>query len=388
MDASFIPISHPQRALEELHAETERAVLDVLASGQYILGEATSAFEAEACRYLSTSHAIGVSSGTDALVIALQALDVGPGDEVITTSYSFIATATCIARLGARPVFVDIDPATYQMDPEVLAAAITPRTRAIITVHLYGHPAPMSRYMRAAETGDEPIALIEDAAQAIGTVCSVESTAGGEAELRKAGSIGLFGCFSFYPTKNLPACGEAGLLVTGQPAQAERARQLRNHGQDSTYHHVRLCGNSRLDAIQSAILRVRLEHLDRWNDNRRSTAAFYNRAFTEAGLVGSEVHLPPETANGEVANFHQYTLRVTGRDGLLQTLRDQGIGAGVYYPLPLPFQPVFADLGYQQGEFPEAERAAQEVLSLPSHQHLRSDEIERVAAAVVAYYRG
>ena len=391
MDASFISISDPQRALEELRGETEAAVLAVLASGQYILGEATSEFEADACRYLRTSHAIGVSSGTDALLLALQALGVGPGDEVVTTSFSFIATATCIARLGARPVFVDIDPDTYQMDPEGLAAAITPRTRAIIAVHLYGHPAPMSRYLSIAGQADEPIAVVEDAAQAIGTVCRLDpETTGGSSELRMAGTIGLWGCFSFYPTKNLPACGEAGLMVTGQPAQAERARQLRNHGQDSGYHHVQLCGNSRLDAIQSAILQIRLAHLERWNENRRQNAALYNRVFTEAGLVDANagVQLPPAIAAGEVANFHQYTLRASDRDGLQQTLRDQRIGSGVYYPLPLPFQPVFADLGYTEGEFPEAERAAREVLSLPVHQHLKSDEVERVAAAVVAYYRG
>ena len=262
-EPTIVPMIDPKLAYEELREATDRAVLDVLRSGQYVLGERVATFEKEVASYIGTSDAIGVSSGTEALLLALQALDVGPNDEVVTTSFSFIASATCIARLGARPVFVDIDPVTYQMDPDALAAAVSPRTRAIIAVHLYGYPAPMTRYLDIANSQDEPIAVIEDAAQAIGTVCDVESLRG--PRYQKAGSIGLFGCFSFYPTKNLPACGEAGLLTTSQPYQAERARQLRVHGMDDEYHHVLLSGNGRLDALQAAILSVRLAHLDRWN---------------------------------------------------------------------------------------------------------------------------
>ena len=356
-------------------------MLDVLESGQYILGPAVEKLEADFCRYLDTTHAIGVSSGTEALLLALGALNVGPGDEVVTTAYSFIASGTCIARCGARPVFADIDPDTYQMDPASLAAAITPRTRAIIAVHLYGHPAPMDEYLAIArEASDEPIAVVEDAAQAIGTVCRV----GPEGRPMKAGTIGLWGCFSFYPTKNLPACGEAGLMVTGQPHQAERARQLRVHGMDSQYHHVLLGGNARIDAIQAAILSVRLRHLDRWNDRRRENAAKYDALFEQSGLEA--IKRPPPVREGEVANYHQYTIRVPRRDELRAALGEKGISAGVYYPLALPLQPVFADLGYAEKDFPHASRASEEVLSLPIHQHLSPEEVERVAGEIVDFY--
>ena len=375
----------PKLAYEELREATDRAVLDVLRSGQYVLGERVATFEKEVASYIGTSDAIGVSSGTEALLLALQALDVGPNDEVVTTSFSFIASATCIARLGARPVFVDIDPVTYQMDPDALAAAVSPRTRAIIAVHRYGYPAPMTRYLDIANSQDEPIAVIEDAAQAIGTVCDVESLRG--PRYQKAGSIGLFGCFSFYPTKNLPACGEAGLLTTSQPYQAERARQLRVHGMDDEYHHVLLSGNGRLDALQAAILSVRLAHLDRWNQRRVENASLYDRMLTESGVTNSGVvQLPPAVKEGEVANYHQYTLRVQDRDKLRARLREKAIMTGVYYPLPLPHQPVFRELGYRPGDFPEAEKAAAEVISLPCHQHLYAHEIERIVAAIADFY--
>jgi dTDP-4-amino-4,6-dideoxygalactose transaminase len=387
-----IPIISPKATFEELREETEKAVLRVLASGDYILGEETARFEKEACEYLGVPHAIGVSSGTEALLVALQELEVGPGDEVITPCFTFIATATVVARMGAKPVFADIDPATYQMEPSAVERALTPRTRAILPVHLYGHPGPLDRYAEAARQGGRAIPLIEDAAQAIG---SISAAAGMR---RKAGTIGDWGCFSFYPTKNLPACGEAGLLVTSSAERAERARQLRTHGQDAPYRHRLLGGNARLDAIQAAVLRVRLPHVDKWNGQRRSNAALYDRLFEESGLLTrwEGFHLPPRAWGGESGNYHQYTVRVPSsgpggradqvpRDALKAFLAERGIQSGVYYPIPLSLQPVFAGLGHGPGDFPHAEAAAKEVLSLPVHHALRPGDVERVVGAIVDF---
>ena len=381
-----IPINDPKEAYAELQVETERAVLEVLASGQYILGKAVDDLEADFRAYVGTSNAIGVSSGTEALLLALQALGVGPGDEVITSSFSFIASATCVVRVGARPIFVDIDPETYQMDPDAVAAAITARTKAVIAVHLYGYPAPMDRILNiASEAQDQPLAIVEDAAQAIGAVCRC----GPDARAMKAGTMGIWGCFSFYPTKNLPACGDAGMMVTGQPYQAGRARQLRVHGMDDLYHHVQLAGNARIDALQAAILRVRLRHVDEWNGRRLKNAAYYDQLFQESGLTSSPetLRLPAAARDGEVANYHQYTIRARHRERLRQALAEKGISTGVYYPLALPYQPVFSHLGYREGDFPHAEQASRDVLSLPVHPHLRRDDLERVVSEIVEFYR-
>lgn len=378
-----ISIVSPRSTFEELRLETERAVLELLASGDYILGHQVAAFEKEVSAYLGTPHAVGVSSGTEALLVALEELGIGHGDEVITTPFTFIATATVVARLGARPKFVDIDPRTFQMSPIGLAEALTARTKAVLCVHLYGHPAPVEEYLRAIRDTGRDVPLLEDAAQALGTVCQVDG------KPVKAGTAGLWGTFSFYPTKNLPACGEAGLMVTSDPVRAERARQLRSHGQDAPYRHQLLGGNARLDGIQAAILRVRLPHLEAWNSRRRANAALYDRLFEESGLLTLEegVALPPEAGDGEIANWHQYTLRARRRDELKAFLLERQIQTGVYYPIPVPFQPVFAGLGHRAGDFPEAERAAREVLSLPVHQSLSPGDLERVAAAVVAFYK-
>ncbi len=378
-----IPIIAPRAAFEELKAETEAAVLRVLASGDYILGAETAAFEKESAEYLGVTHSIGVSSGTEALLLALQELNVGPGDEVIVPNFTFIATATVVARLGARPVFVDIDPENYQMSPEAFARAITPRTRAVIPVHLYGHPAPLDAYLRVAESAPQRIPIVEDAAQAIGTICRV----GGR--LVKAGSAGFWGCFSFYPTKNLPACGEAGLMVTANAAHAERARQLRAHGMDAPYRHALLGGNARLDALQAAILRIRLRKLEEWNGRRRAHAALYDRLFAESGLLAKQAGfvLPPTPRNGEVSNYHQYTIRAPRREELKAHLQERGIASGVYYPIPVSMQPVFAGLGARSGDFPAAEAASREVLSLPVHQNLEPGNVERIVSAVVDFYR-
>ncbi len=377
-----IPIIDPKATYAELRAETERAVLDVLESGHYALSDVVTRFEENASAYLGTTRALGVSSGTESLLVALSSLGVGPGDEVITTAFSFIASATSVARVGARPVFVDIDPDTYQMDTAGFAAAVTDRTRAVIAVHLYGHPAPMEEWVRIAEEPEDPIAVIEDAAQAIGSECRFRG------ETKKAGAIGVWGCYSFYATKNLAACGEAGLMVTSNAHQFERARQLRNHGMDAQYHHVLLGGNARIDAIQAAILDVRLRRIDAWNERRRENAARYRRLFEATDLVAREaVRLPPPVPPGELANYHQFTLRVRDRDGLVSALRERGVSTGVYYPLALPFQPVFADLGHREGDFPHAEQASREVVSLPIHPYLGAEDLERVVAEIERFYR-
>jgi dTDP-4-amino-4,6-dideoxygalactose transaminase len=388
--SSPIPINDPKRAFEELREETERAVLEVLASGQYILGPAAEAFEREAAAYLGVPHGVGVSSGTEALLTALQELGVGPGDEVIVPAFTFVATATVAARLGATPVFVDIDLETYQMDPAGLERALGPKTKAVIAVHLYGYPAPLGDYLRRAERAGAAPRLIEDAAQAIGTRCHRPGGAGapGARGTVLAGTIGDWGCFSFYPTKNLPACGEAGLMVTADPERAERARQLRSHGQDAPYRHSFLAGNGRLDGIQAAILRVRLARVDEWNRRRRTSAARYGELFRASGLLErADIVLPPEPAAPETTNHHQYTIRSPDRDALVRHLSERGIGAGVYYPIALPFQPIFRHLGHRQGEFPRAERAAREVLSLPIHQFLPEGAVEHVVEAIAEHYR-
>jgi len=376
-----IAIISPRSTFEELREETERAVLDLLASGDYILGHQVAAFEREVGAYLGGAHAVGVSSGTEALLVALQCLGIGPGDEVITTPFTFIATATSVARLGARPTFVDIDPRTFQMNPAGVVDALTPRTKAILCVHLYGYPAPLEEYLKASRESGRAIPLLEDAAQALGTVCQVHG------KPIKAGTVGLWGTFSFYPTKNLPACGEAGLMVTSDPAQADRARQLRNHGQDAPYRHQLLGGNARLDGIQAAILRVRLPRLEAWNARRQANAALYGKLFRESGLLSRGLILPPEPRRGEAGNHHQYTLRLPRREELKTFLLERQIQTGVYYPIPVPLQPVFAGLGYKPGDFPEAEKAAREVLSLPVHPSLLPGDIERVAAAVVDFFK-
>lgn len=381
-DRPPVPIIAPRATFEELKEDTERAVLNLLASGDYILGREVGAFEKEISEYLRVPQAVGVSSGTEALLLALQALDVAPGDEVVTTCFTFIATATVVVRLGARPIFVDIDPETYQMDPAGLSRAITPRTRAILCVHLYGYPSPLDAYQQAIGSSGRQIPLIEDAAQAIGTVCNV----GGK--LVKAGVTGLWGCFSFYPTKNLPACGEAGLMVTHDLQQAERARQLRNQGMDAPYRHKLLGGNARLDGIQAAILRVRLPHIEEWNNRRRRNAALYHKLFEESGLLArvEGLRLPPQPHGGEVSNYHQFTIRVPERDALKNFLGERGVQTGVYYPIPVSVQPVFAGLGHKPGEFPNAEAASKEVLSLPVHQNLKPGDVERVVSVIAEFY--
>jgi dTDP-4-amino-4,6-dideoxygalactose transaminase len=354
------------RALkDELHA----ALSAVLESGEFILGPAVKALENRIAPYCDCTHAVGVASGTDALRLALTAVGVGPGSEVITTPFSFIATGNSISHCGARPVFVDIDPATYTIDPDAVAAAITPRTRALLPVHLYGLPADMTRLVPLAEKHN--LVIIEDCAQAIGATF----------QGRKVGSFGAAGCLSFYPTKNLGAYGDGGMVVSTRADVAEKVDVLRRHGSKKKYHADLLGFNSRLDSIQAAILGVKLNYLDRWTTQRRELAQRYN-----ALLAGLPVTLPVE-APGSVHVYHQYTIRAPRRDELAAYLKEQGIGTMIYYPVPMHRQSLYAELDYREGSLPESEKASREVLSLPMFPELTEEQQAAVAEAIRAFYR-
>ncbi|MBL8848779.1 MAG: DegT/DnrJ/EryC1/StrS family aminotransferase [Planctomycetaceae bacterium] len=352
---------------EEVHAAVD-AVLD---SQRFILGDEVVGLEQEVAGYCDARHAIGCASGTDALVLALMALDVGPGDEVITTPFTFFATASAIHRVGARPVFADIDPVSFNLDPEAVAAAITPRTKAIMPVHLFGRCAEMEPLWRLAVR--HGLAIVEDAAQAIG------STYRG----RHAGVLGTIACFSFFPTKNLGGAGDGGMLATDDCDLDVRLRRLRVHGDVGRYEHLEIGLNSRLDALQAAVLRVKLRHLESWTQARRENAARYQERFSAAGTAEHMV-LPTE-APGSRHVYNQYCVRVREgrRDAVLQSLQSRQIGCAVYYPKPLHLQPCFDFLGHKPGEFPQAEAAAGEVLALPIYPELGAARLERAASAVI-----
>jgi dTDP-4-amino-4,6-dideoxygalactose transaminase len=353
-----------------LEPEVEAALRRVLQGGRFILGPEGEALEAECARYLGVGHAIGVASGSEALKIVLEALGAGPDTEVVTPAFSFVASATAALQVGARPVFVDVEPATLTLDPDRVAAALTPRTRAIVAVHLYGLPADLGPLRALAEAHGVP--LVEDAAQAVG------ATLGG----RPVGGHGRAAAFSFYPTKNLGACGDAGLVTTSDPALAAYVRLARNHGETQKYSHARLGWTGRLDEIQAAILRVKLRRLPEWTRARRTLAERYS-----AGLAGLPLVLPGERP-GATHVFHQYTVRTSRRDALAEHLAAAGIGTACHYPLPIPAQPLFSDLGYDASAFPAAWAASREVLSLPCFPELRPDEIDAVIAAVRAFFEG
>ncbi len=350
-------------------AELEAAVKEVLASGRYIGGPLVSEFEAQFAAYLNATECVACNSGTDALYLALRALQIGPSDEVITTPFTFIATAEAISAVGARPVFVDIDPQTFNLDLEQLSGAVTGQTRAIIPVHLFGQPVDMTRLMAIANS--HGLAVIEDCAQATG----------GEWAGQKLGTIGLVGCFSFYPTKNLAACGDAGAVITRDRAIASTVRQLRDHGRRQSYDfsgtvHVHTGINSRLDTIQAAILKIKLKYLDRWNEQRRQIASRYHLLLQTLPDI-----IRPQEIEGGLTVWNQYTIRVKSqaknspisqRDWMRSQLRQHGVSTMVYYPLPLHLQPVYKHLGYQPGQLPVAEQACREVLSLPMFPELDS----------------
>lgn len=368
-----IPQVHLAAEYREIAAEAEAAVLDVLRGGQWVLGPAVAAFEAAVARRLGVAHAIGCASGSDALLLSLMALDVGPGDEVITSPFTFFATVSAIVRLGATPVFADVSPRDVLLDPSAVRAAVGPRTRVLLPVHLYGQCADMASLDEIARSGR--IAIVEDAAQAIGA----------ERDGRRAGAFGDLGAFSFYPTKNLGAAGDAGMVTTGDDRLAARLRRLRVHGSERRYEHLEVGVNSRMDGIQGALLGVKLRHLDRWIAARSERAATYDRLLAAAGLERT-LGLP-FVAPGAVHVFHQYVVRAPRRDELRTHLAARGISTEVYYPKPLHLQPCFESLGWRRGDLPEAERAAAEVLALPMFAQLSLAQQERVVEAIAAFYR-
>jgi len=351
-----------------IREEILEAVTRVCDSQRYILGPENATLEQAIAKQIGARHALAVSSGTDALLIALTALGIGPGDQVITSSYSFFATAASIVRLGAKPVFVDIDLATYNLDPARVAAAVTPRTRAIVPVHLFGLPADMDPILEVAARADVPV--IEDAAQAIGATYRA----------RQAGTMGSFGCFSFFPSKNLGAFGDAGLLTTDDDELATRARILRNQGMEPKYYHHAIGGNFRMDELQAAILYVKLRYLPAWTEARRLNASRYMRMFRNVGIADAIV-LPVEPRERRHI-FHQFVIRTADRDGLKRHLDAAGIGNEIYYPIPLHLQPCFAALGGAPGHFPNAERAASESLALPIYGELTEAQQETVVQTI------
>lgn len=360
----MIPILDLTEQYAQLKREIDAAVSEVFAGGHYINGPNVSALEKEIAAYTGAAHGVGLNSGTDALHLALRALHIGPGDEVITVPFTFVATTEAIGIVGATPVFVDIDPKTYCLDPALVEAAITPRTRAIMPVHLYGQPVDMDPLLEIAKRHN--LAIIEDCAQSIGA----------EYKGRKTGSIGTFGCFSFFPSKNLGAYGDGGMIVTNDEELAKRVRALRAHGGRVKYHHEELGVNSRLDEVQAAILRVKLPHLEDWIARRRAVAARYDEALGKLGVT------TPARVDQTRNVYHQYTIRVRDRERISRSLAENGVQSMVYYPVPLHMQEVHRGLGYAQGAFPHSELAAQEVLSLPVYPELRPEVQDRVIEAV------
>jgi dTDP-4-amino-4,6-dideoxygalactose transaminase len=360
----MIPLVDLKAQHQSLKSEIAAAVQMVLENTQFVLGEQVAAFEREFAHYCGGTEGIGVNSGTSALHLALLAAGVGPGDEVITVPFTFVATAAAIGYTGATPVFVDIDPETFTMDPRQLADAITPRTKCIIPVHLYGHAADMDPILEIAN--DHGIVVIEDACQAHGT----------RYKGRRVGSIGTMGCFSFYPGKNLGACGEGGMVVTNDPSCAKKMRMLRDWGQERKYHHELKGYNYRLEGLQGSILRIKLAHLDDWTAARRRNARQYREL-----LADTDVITPNEAAWTDHV-YHVYAVRTADRDGLQRRLLASGVQTGIHYPIPVHLQPAWAELGYHAGDFPESEKAAREVLSLPMYPELSATQIDVVAAAV------
>ena len=366
-----VPLLDLQAQYRPLRAEILAAIERVCDSQRFIMGPEITALEDEMSAMLGVGHAIAVSSGTDALLLALMALGIEAGDEVVTPTYSFFATAGAVARLGARPVLVDIDEATFNLNPQKLAAAMTPRTKAIIPVHLFGQSADMDPILTVANHAG--VAVIEDAAQAIGATY----------KWRHVGSIGTFSCFSFFPSKNLGAFGDAGLLTTNDEALAKRARLLRTHGMEPRYYHHIVGANFRMDALQAAVLRVKAPHLARWTDERRANAERYRVLFKEAGLL-ERVTLPSEAPDRRHI-YNQFVIRTADRDGLKRHLDTARIGTEIYYPVPFHLQPCFADLGYDAGDFPVAERAAKESLAIPVYSELTVGQQQAVVGAVAEF---
>ena len=362
--AMTVPLLDLKAQYAEIRKDVDEAVRRVMESQRFIGGPEVAGLEEEIARYSQCAHAVGVASGTDALLLAMRALGIGPGDEVVTSAYSFFASAGTIANNGATPVFVDIDPRTYNLDPHRLEAAFTARTKAVVAVSLYGQCCDLTAIKAICDK--RRVWLIEDAAQSIGS----------EWEGRRSGSMCDFGCFSFFPSKNLGGAGDGGMVVTQNAEHAERVRLLREHGARPKYYHSIVGTNSRLDALQAAILRVKLRHLDRWSEGRAHNAALYHQLFE-----GSHVGRPHRDARARHI-YNQYVIRVPERDALREALTERGIGTEVYYPVPLHLQKCFATLGGREGDMPNAEAAAKETLALPIYPELTEDQIRYVATSV------
>lgn len=360
----MIPFIDLKAQYHSIQEEINTAVTGVLESSQFVLGKEVTSFEEEFAAYSEARYGIGVNSGTSALHLALLAAGIGPGDEVITVPFTFVATVAAILYTGARPVFVDIDPKSYTIDVSRIEAAITKRTKAILPVHLYGQPADMDPILEIARHYD--LGVIEDAAQAHGA----------EYKGHRVGSIGNLGCFSFYPGKNLGAYGEGGIVVTNNPDYARMICMLRDWGQEAKYHHILKGYNYRIDGLQGAILRVKLRHLAAWTKARRAHATRYDEL-----LANSEYQSPAVMPYAHHV-YHIYAIRISRRDALQQALQTQGIQTGIHYPIPVHLQKAYADLGYQQGDFPQTEKVASSVLSLPMYAELSESQIETVAQAV------
>jgi dTDP-4-amino-4,6-dideoxygalactose transaminase len=370
-----VPLLDLQAQYETIRNEVRTAVDRVFDSQQFVLGAEVQALEEEIARYSQTKSAIGCASGSDAVLLALMSCGVGAGDEVITTPFSFFATAGAVARLGARPVFVDIDERTFNLNPSLVDAALTERTKAIMPVHLYGQCAEMNPLIELSQSRGIPI--IEDAAQAIGA----------EDHGRRAGSMGTIGCFSFYPSKNLGGAGDGGMLVTNDLDHGRRLHMLRVHGEETKYHHKLVGINSRLDSLQAAVLRVKLPHLDAWSTERQRKAQQYELMFVDVGL-SEQIEVPFVRSNARHI-FHQFVVRVRGgrRDALREHLRECGVGTDVYYPVPLHLQECFSYLGYKEGDLPVGETAAKETLALPVYPELTDEQQDYVVSKVAEFFR-
>lgn len=378
-NAAKIPSFDLTRNYERVKEEVRVALGRVLESQCFILGPEVDSFEKEIAAYLEVGECVGCASGTDALLLSLMAADIGEGDEVITTPFTFFATASCISRLGARPVFADVEPDSYNISPDAVMSKITPKTKAVLPVHLFGQMCRLEEFKPALD--EKGIALIEDCAQAIGAHRTVDGA------ILRAGAVGFTGAFSFFPTKNLGCYGDGGMVsVPAGGDRAMRIRRLRVHGSGKSYIHDEIGINSRLDAIQAAVLRVRLRHLEEWNEERRIVAERYKLLFAEAELL--EDIVPPAEQQGNRHIYHQFVIRAKRRDDLQSYLAERGITTRIYYPLPLHLQNCFAYLGGAVGDLPVAESLSQEVLALPMFPELLPEEQERIVGEIAAFYRG
>ncbi|HHF52143.1 MAG TPA: DegT/DnrJ/EryC1/StrS family aminotransferase [Candidatus Aminicenantes bacterium] len=375
-----VPLLDLKAQYASIKEEIRTAVDDVFDSQYFILGPKVKELEQEIARYSEISYALGVSSGTDALLISLMALGIEPGDEVITTPFTFFSTAGVISRLNATPKFVDIDPDTFNMDPEKLESAITRRTKAVIPVHLFGQCADMDPILEVSSKYGLPV--IEDAAQSIGA----------QYKHKKAGSMAEFGVFSFFPSKNLGGAGDGGMVITRESALYDKLQLLRVHGARSKYYHKIVGGNFRLDSLQAAVLLVKLKYLDSWSEKRRKNAALYNRLFAQSGLIERGIIKTPVEAYKDSGDrnhhiYNQYTLRTRSRDKLQEYLKEQGVSTAIYYPLPLHLQECFKDLGYLKGDFPEAEKASGSVISLPVYPELTDEQQEYIVEKISGFFK-